>query len=394
MIRLGVAFLLVLTAMARADSPFSVEADQGMAIRLNGRLIARANLPSGLPKPRLDRHPGGLVAAGEGFRQEAALFDDRLEYTVELLAEPPLRPWAVLFLPLGPESTVNVVHGTPERPPETTALVPAGPQIAPPVRFITVSAPPAGEVLYSLDTQPAGAMGDDPANAAGMMRALICRRESEGLELRALLAGRFPARVRAKFIFYAPARPFAELHPFVLMNYRNAFEKVARIDFSAAPPPRKSSWRAAGTTPYQKKRGYGWLGATSNLELAPSELNEPIYGQSVGSRSKGTFRVDLPPGHYYLTLNFGHPERPVGPLRVSVNGQTRINRLALAPGRFKAEVLWITSLQDHLAIELEGLEGAAWQLSALTASALGTLNEDFTLTRPWWNLPSPRPGAR
>jgi len=392
---------------ARAASPFSVGADQGVAIRLADQTIARAQLPEGFEPSRLVRQKGGCTAVGPKCRQEWALFDDRLEYTFQLQLDRPIKPWCVLELPLPERAGAAVVHGTFEQPPRTTEIRGDCPDfrasengtvpLRPPgktkgnagqiemVRFITVQGPAAS---YALDTQPAGAMGEDPGNTAGVMRAVVCCRAPGGLVLRAVLPGAYPARMRLKFIFYAPPRPFPELHPFVLMNYRYAFEKALKLDFTAAPMPKKRDEpRSVGTQPYGKKAGYGWLGDTGQLELSRTSLRQPLYGDYVGSRRPGRFRIDVPPGHYYLPLNVGRADGPAGPMRVLVDGQPRIERLALEPGRFKAELLWITTGQDHLEIEFQGLDGAAWQIGALTLSAVGTLGDDFTLTRAWWHLP-------
>ena len=375
-----------------AESPFSIHTDQGLEIRCQGQTIARAGMPAGLSVPRIAPQPSGGVAAGEGWRLELAAFADRLEYTVEFQLPPPQKPWCVLHLPLPEKGKASIVHGTFEREPQTTTISqraagksPRAADSISMVRFITVDAP---GLSYALDTQPRGAMGDTPADSAGVMRALVCCPVNDGLELRCVLPGSHPACFRAKLIFYAPPSAFERLHPFRLMNYRHAFEKVVKLAFSSGPKPKKPyERRPVGVQAYRSKTGYGWLGTTEDLKLQSCSTSVPLYGAHVGSQQPGRFRIDLPPGHYYLTLNFGDPDGPVGPLRVLVNGQPQIERLALPSGRYRAELLWITSDRDHLQIEFQGLDGAAWQISALTVSALGTLGEDFTLTRPWWHFP-------
>jgi hypothetical protein len=71
---------------------------------------------------------------------------------------------------------------------------------------------------------------------------------------------------------------------------------------------------------------------------------------------------------------------------VTVNGEKKVTSFLLDKGRFKAELLWVTLREDHLDVQLNGVDGSAWSLNALTVSSLGTLNEDFTLTRPWWHF--------
>ncbi len=230
------------------------------------------------------------------------------------------------------------------------------------------------------------------------MRALVARRVSGGLELRAALPGGYPARLRLKFIFYAPPRPFRELHPYVLMNYRYAFEKAVRIDFTDVPAPVKKNksgrWRTIATQPYSRDAGCGWLGDSGHLNARSAPPLEPPHGGSVGAHRPGRFRIDVPPGHYYLTLNAGDPDGALGPMSVRVNGAPRVEHWRLDPGRFDARLLWIISSRDHIEIEFQGIDGAPWRINGLTLSALGTLAEDFTLTRPWWHLPTPDPCAR
>jgi len=377
-----VAFAMLVGSAQAA--PFSVEVDDGFNIKLNDCSIAVAKTPEAIRDLRVIREKNGFTGLASAGRQEAAVFDDRLEYTYDFRFQPRVQPWTVLFLPLTDDATVTLVHGNFEKPPKTSA---ASESPIPMVRFITVR---TAATTFSLDTQPAGCMGEDPADAASIMRTLTCRRVRGGMEIRVALKGSrasYPARMRAKFIFYADGRSFRDVHPFIIMNYRYAFEKAVKLDFTRAPMPKKAYLpRSVRMQPHDRSVGYGWVSDPKALEIKATSLRQPIYGDCVTSNKPGRFRVDVPPGHYYLTLNLGSADNPTGPMRVSVNGRERISRFSLPRGRFKAEVLWVVSRQDHLDIEFDGLDGTPWRIGALTVSSLGTLNEDFTLTRSWWHF--------
>ena len=375
-----------------AATPFTVQLREGIEIELRGRPIAAIGTPKRTQNLRLVRETNGITRLCPTGRQEAALFADRLEYTYEFQFDPPVEPWTVVFLPLAQGDTAAVVHGSFERPPKTTTIAgrdllrPDGGQISK-VRYITIS----GESLrFSLDTQPAGAMGEDPADMTSTMRAVTCQLKRGGLEIQAALPGSraaYPATMRAKFIFYADGRSFRAAHPFITMNYRFAFEKVVKLDFTRAPMPKKPHLpRSVQTAAYDATLGYGWLGHREALELKETSLRTPLYGDFVASRRPGRFRIDVPAGHYYLTLNFGNADASLGPMRVRVNGEERLDRFALSRGRHRAEIRWITSTQDYLDLRFQSLDTRPWQINAITVSSLGTLNEDFTLTRPWWHF--------
>jgi len=160
-----------------------------------------------------------------------------------------------------------------------------------------------------------------------------------------------------------------------------------RLDFTSAPmPAKRSSPRSVGTQEHRKSVGYGWVGDTNGLELGADKMPLSIHREFVTSSQPGRFRVDVPAGHYYLTLNIGRASAPVGPMSVTVNGRRRLTDLRLDAGRFKAELRWVTSKQDHLDIRFEG---SPWQIAGLTVSSLGTLGEDFAMTRKWWHLGVP-----
>ena len=383
-----VAPVLLLICASACAAQFAVEPGDGFTVRLDGLRIATAGTPKAFAQARLTPEKNGYTAVAAAGRLELAAVEGQLEYTYDYQLGPRVEPWSVLFVPLGKDDSAEVVHGSFEKQPKKRTLLGSdlthdGEAGIPLVRYLVVRR--EGRT-FSLDTQPAGCM-DDQTDATSPMRTLACWPVKGGLEIRATLRGSrasYPATMRAKFIFYADGRGFRQVHPFVIMNYRYAFEKVLKLDFTRAAMPKKAHMpRSVGTQAYAQSAGYGWASDPAALELRHTSLAAPLYGEFIASRAPGRFRIDLPPGHYYLTLNLGSADGPTGPMGVTVNGERRLTEFTLPPGRFKAEVMWVTSKQDHVDVRFDG---AAWQINALTVSSLGTLNEDFALTRPWWRF--------
>ncbi|HRU05929.1 MAG TPA: hypothetical protein P5137_09165, partial [Candidatus Brocadiia bacterium] len=380
---------------AGQDSALALESGRTLVFRLNGQVVASAPQPATLPEARVLTQASGCVVVGPGQLREAALFRDRIEYTCEMRLDPPHQPWTILSMPLAPGATVSVVHGTTEKDPQTSVLHAGGLSAASDLsqlRYLTVRSHLAS---FAVDIQPEGANGVSRDNWTALSHIARLRPSADTLDLIVSLAGaraQFPCGLSFKIILYAPPRPFEQVHPFVLMNYRYAYEKVRKFDFTGAPMPKKASEpRSVARTAYRKKTGWGWTRGADAVEIEENGVSAPLNSQGATSPRPAAFRVDLPPGHYYLTLNTGSATQPTGPMRVIVNGEERLPRLALDKGRFKAEILWVTSRQDHIEIAFEGLDGKPWRVNALTVSALSTLEEDFALTRKWRHLDAGAP---
>ena len=66
--------------------------------------------------------------------------------------------------------------------------------------------------------------------------------------------------------------------------------------------------------------------------------------------------------------------------------EERVKRINLEKGRFKNELVLVKTTSANIDILLEGVDGGSWALNGLAVEPLGTLNEDFVFTRPWWNF--------
>jgi hypothetical protein len=108
------------------------------------------------------------------------------------------------------------------------------------------------------------------------------------------------------------------------------------LDFGTSTSP-----AAAGYTPfpllaYSAARGYGWtnitgMGARDNGG-ADALTRDNHYGQT-----SGTFRADLAPGSYRVSLLLGDGQRAENDLEVWAQGQRKASGLSSAAGQFLAE---------------------------------------------------------
>lgn len=400
------------SAIAAQAKRFTVSPDEHFAIKLDGNVVALSREPQTDPAAKVIPEKNGFTVLGDGIRKEFAIFDDRLEYTFDFALPAPSTQQFSILLPLPKGATATVTHGRTHPAPPPKVVLHGGASVKPPAELVYDEggpAPPAiGPGAYfplryiiirtdayslSVDNHPAGACSEDPSYAESPLRVFSCRQVPEGVEMVALIpAGytRFPAHLKGKIIFYADDRPFEEIHPFAYASEYGDLERYIWLDFGGGlqKQKRKSGALPAGADAYQKERKYGWTTDTSALKLVATSLNAPVHGAFITSTSNqpAKFRIDTPPGYYALSLNFGNADGPAGPFRVKVNGAVRLERLQLDKGRFRNEALLVKTTEPWVELELEGIEGAAWLLNGLALEPLGTLNEDFAFTRPWWHF--------
>ena len=395
-------------ALGAEKGRFSVSPEAGFVIKLAGRPVAIPRDPKAYPHADIRKEASGFSVTGEGLRKEYAVFDDRLEFTFDFTLPAPAEQALTILLPLSDGATARVTHGRTHPAPPAELVYRAGQPgdgqalqfdgIGPapagvsganavfPLRYVTVKAP---DGALSVDVQPAGANSEDPSYAESPLRIFACRQTPEGAEIVARIPRgyfQYGGHLKGKIIFYADGRPFESVHPFAFANEYSGFERYVAVDFSNRPQARKSDPDVFGATPYDGRRKYGWLSDVSALTVVSTSLNALVHGTYIVSASPGKFRIDAPPGYYYLTLNIGNADGGTGPFRVRVNGEERLKRVALDKGRFRNEVLLVKTAAPYIELELEGYEGAPWLLNGLVLQPLGTLNEDFVFTRPWWNF--------
>lgn len=403
------AWLMATSAFAGA--PLHVDPAAPSFIRIGEHVAARMSDPIVDETARVITAVNGFTVAGPNVRKEFAVFDDRLEFTYDFALDHPHGNALVIFLPLPEEATARITHGrtypappkhltvrsgeeTAERSnydPTRSIVGPAPPADAAagalfPLRYVSIEAP--GYAL-SVDVHPAGACSEEPSYAEMPLRMFAVTPFADGIRISAAIPAGYsgyPGRIKGKIIFYADGRSFEQVHPFAYADEYGRLEKALQLDFSPRPQRRRDDPRVFATETYDAQRGHGWLSDPAALILNSTSLDAVIHGSYITSEQPGRFRLDLPPGYYFLTLNFGNADGATGPMRVTVNGELRLPSVRLDSGRFRNEAVLITTHDGIISIELEGLDGAAWLLCGLSVDVLGTLNEDFIFTRPWWHF--------
>ncbi len=398
------------TAFAEQQGKFSISPDTS-SIRLGDRIIARISDPIADAKARTVQAEAGFTIAGEGIRKEFAFFDDRMEFTFDYFMNKPKGKSLVIFLPLPNDAEATIIHGRTHPSPPQKVKVKGGEQsmarsdyefkygitgpMPPPdaaagalfpLRYVTMK---TDSFALSVDVHPAGANSEDPSYAETPLRIFSATPMKNGIRITAAIASgysQFPGHLKGKVVLYPDGRSFEQVHPFAFANEYGALEKFIRLDFSKGPQKRKSDPLLFGAAAYSKTAGFGWTTDTALLQVKSTTNRSVIHGSFITSKAPGSFRIDAPPGHYFLTLNFGNADGPSGPFRVRVNCEELQKRIQLGKARFRNESLLLNATSGSIEIELEGLDNAAWLLNALTLEPLGTMNEDYVFSRRWWNL--------
>lgn len=385
--------LLLLLVVHGAAAGFDVHHDNGFVLTLEGRRAAEQRHPLPCPQARLVPEEGGmtLLDAAQGVRVEVACTADSAELTWSYDLPAPSNAEMTLRFPLTEAATLTVVHGARDRAPARTIIPPEKrtAEVALGLPRLLVVTQPDGSGL-TIDTLPMGVWGLTGAAHDAQSSGMAVRLEPDAVVVSFRIAPAYEAwraTLRGKVVVYSRPLEYDRLHPWQQANYRYGFEPVRKIAFSSAPPPRKPQERQpAAAEPYTPERGWGWLEGQAAVTLEATGVEGAVYGSRAAGSAPAVFRVDIPAGHYYLTLNFGSATAATGPLTIHVNGEERLVGFGLEPGRFRALPLWVTSRGDAIDIGFSAAAGASWQVNALTLSAMGTLNEDYTLTRPWWRF--------
>ena len=397
--RIRLLWAALLTGMVCVPAPaaqpkvFSVAPDESFAIKLDGVVVAMPKDPRTDASARVVAEKNGYSVLGEGIRKEFAVFDDRLEYTFDFAMPPGPPVEMTVLLPLPEDGTATVTSGrTYTRPRDKTTIkgaelksVKPGASYGP-LQYVAIR---SGTYTLSVDTFPAGANSEDASYAESPLRIFSGRPVEKGIEVVAAIYrgySGFGSHLKGKIVFYSDGRPYEGVHPFIWANEYGALEKYIQLVFTDKKPKSRGEATPFGTEAYSPERKYGWTAGVSGLKLQTSSLNSPIHGSFITSGEPAKFRIDAPPGYYFLTLNIGNADGAAGPFRVKVDGEERLPRVELDKGRFRNESLLLKTTAPSFEVEFEGIDGAPWLLNGLVVEPLGTLNEDFTFTRPWWNF--------
>ena len=391
------AFLTGLFAVSAAAGSFSISPDEPATLKYDGQPVATITDPRTDAAAKVVTEKNGFSVFGDGIRKEFALFDDRLEYTFDF-SMPAGAPVEMVIHLLMPAGEGLVVHGgASERERETKVIKvdesPRG-RFEPtpkgsftPLRYFTLKTP--GWAI-AVDPDPAGACAEDPAYAESPLRIFSGRATPDGFDVVASVyrgyAG-WPYHLKGKVIFYGDARPFDQVHPFAYANEYDSLERWRALSFTARAKRRSGGDPLpVGAVPYTPERVYGWLGDTSALVIRPTGFPSNVWQESfITSNAPGRFRIDAPPGYYYLTLNIGNSQ-PSGPFRLKLNGQEWLPRVQVAAGDVAKPSKLIKLDNGPINLQFEGIDGAPWLLNGPVVEPFGTLNEDFVFTRPWWNF--------
>jgi rhamnogalacturonyl hydrolase YesR len=136
---------------------------------------------------------------------------------------------------------------------------------------------------------------------------------------------------------------------FLLAGSEVARLRELRFDFGGGPTASGHAPITAGTL-YNSERGYGWIDPN---DLADRDRGWPdaLLRDLILGRAAATFRVDLPPGIYRMTLVSGDMQFADHVLDVSIDGQElELPRIANVLGEFITLRVAFGHESDHLLI--------------------------------------------
>jgi hypothetical protein len=406
-----VTLILTSSISSAAADELGVTADDPTRVRIGEYNVAVFDFPKSGEEAHDIQADNGFTIVGAGIRQEYALFDDRLEFTYDFtMARVGSRP-LVLFLPLPPGAKGVITYGRTHPAPPSRVEVTAGTKsearsnyderygtVGPappadaaagalfPLRFVTVH---SDRYKLSVDVHPAGAISEDPSYAESPLRMFSVVPMENGIRITASSSGgygQYPGHIKGKIIFYLDGRSFEEVHPFAYAAEYGPLEDFLRFDFSDQPARQKSDPIPIANDPYNEDRGYGWVATPGRFQLKTTSLKAKIHGTFATSNKPGRFRFDAPPGYYFVTLNFGNADGITGPLQVAIDGKVQLDNFKLGVGRFRNTSHLIKTTTGIVHVDIQGLKGKPWLLNGMFVKPMGTLNEDFIFTRPWWHF--------
>lgn len=126
---------------------------------------------------------------------------------------------------------------------------------------------------------------------------------------------------------------------------------------------------------YSPEHGWGWLSAPKDLELRDRKGPDPLRRDYVFGHSPATFRVDLPPGTYRVTLTMGDMQYGNHVLQPSVDVEgVKLPELRAEARQFATLTTAFRVAKDSLQFNFSSPENN-WVLNALTIESASKAEE-------------------
>jgi hypothetical protein len=379
----AMAGVLLLAGQMASGAELRFDAEKGFPISLGDTVLIESETQSWPEsgKAKVLRSEKLLTLPGEYSRREFAGLGDRLEYTFQFNLPPSDEAHTYcLSLPLPRNRKVLVTHGDYSRLAKTDEFTIGDKnQTLTFARFITV--PPSGEVAgFSIDLDPAGAW-QDFGDFDKPIRQSRIKITDEGLQI--CFARSWNkwghGRIRAKLVFYPQPVAFETLHPYSVAGYKQPLEALYFLDFTSRERTRPPL--SVGTQAFDAQRGYGWPAPPAALKIVDRSPAALLHSGFATADQRAVFQMQAPPGDYLLTVIAGDLEKPVGPMKISVNGQQWLDNLKSEAAQFAAPHTVISTADGRIAL---AVEGAPWVLNGIILQPLMTASEDYRVRQKWW----------
>jgi len=359
------------------------DAAKGLPIRLGNQVLVESATQSWPSEnnPKILRTENLLTFLGKYSRREFARLDDRLEYTFQFnLPQSDETLSYCLSLPLPHGTAVTITHGDYSRVAKTDKLITGGEdQTIASARFITV--PQFGAVAgFSIDLDPEGAW-QDSADFDKPIRQSQVKITSDGLQICFVRPWNKwgHGRIKAKLVFYPQPVTFETQHPYSVAGYKQPLEPLYFLDFTNHI--RTKSPFSIGKEIFDAQRGYGWLAPPSDLKIVDRLPKALLHSGFATAAHRAVFQMKAPPGDYLLTVIAGDLEKPVGPMKVSVNGQPWLADLQSETAQFAAPHTVVSTSDSIISI---ALKGEPWVLNGIILQPLMMASEDYHTRQRWW----------
>lgn len=167
-------------------------------------------------------------------------------------------------------------------------------------------------------------------------------------------------------------------HHLQVGHYTAPFEHERSIDFTTGA-------ESVGFTPcadaaFDMERGFGWK--SGDVRVQSFGQGGPLKRDAAVGFHPAEFQVALRPGFYLLNYVLYNPIRAVGTFSVSIDGKPALESVFAGKGQLR--YLSATFYADS-ATTVIGFDGD-WQVNALEFTPVFHKTEDFSISRPFWNM--------